>query len=845
TILLGLRYYRGIVGRRQHVLLERQPNNAYDGNAIRAMNIAGEQVGHIPRNVAAALAPMVDRKCIRLEGICPFGSGRFFVVGLPQFQTRVNVIVYAPEVLKQGVIDALGRFGIQLDQPPPARPSPFKAEMPVSEGSRVARMSSQDMLNSLSGTAKDLAALPMHPSPPGPPGALKVKLLPHQLQGLAWMVQCEHPRLPAPGSGRGKKIEHTQFWSAIGATARAHYCNIATNSLQFDKPQLMRGGILADDMGLGKTLQTIALLLTDPTGCPVIADPTPLSAAYSKATLIVCPLSVIGNWLTQLETHVMPGQLAWHVYHGAGKAISAEVLEKHDVVITTYQVCTHIVFAMYTLRLTKAPGQTQESPLFDVNWCRVVLDEGHIIKNHRALMSKAACGLKAERHWILSGALTLLGRYIRCKELMLFLRYKPFDNADWYNSIFKGPISRGDKEGYDRLKLLMQSLCIRRTKSMRANGRPLVELPACNVYLHKIDFATDTERELYNLVESESRRQFRMLMQQNKLQMQNYATVLEMLMRLRQLCNHPSLCPHSFIEKLKERSSSDKADTEQLVEVDWNDAGVQRLVSILRDAVENGEDCCVCLDALNEGRITPCAHFFCKLCIERVIRSNPACPMCRQHVAAGTLLELPPEPETIDDEDEESVGDGGDNNAASQPSTPSSTKIDALIQCLRATPSGVKSVVFSQWTGMLDLVEPHLHCAGIPFTRLDGKMPRKRRDEAIRRFSMPEASDNTAKNSEDPMITESQRPNKRRRAELPVPRVMLVSLKCGALGLNLTAASQVFMLDPWWNSSVQDQAIDRVYRIGQTRPVNVFLFAIKDSVEERVLEIQARKRALI
>lgn len=77
------------------------------------------------------------------------------------------------------------------------------------------------------------------------------------------------------------------------------------------------------------------------------------------------------------------------------------------------------------------------------------------------------------------------------------------------------------------------------------------------------------------------------------------------------------------------------------------------------------------------------------------------------------------------------------------------------------------------------------------------------------------------------------------------PRVMLISLKAGALGLNLTCASQVFLMDPWWQASIEQQAIDRVYRLGQTRPVNVFQLVARDTVEERVLGIQEAKNRLI
>jgi SNF2 family DNA or RNA helicase len=73
---------------------------------------------------------------------------------------------------------------------------------------------------------------------------------------------------------------------------------------------------------------------------------------------------------------------------------------------------------------------------------------------------------------------------------------------------------------------------------------------------------------------------------------------------------------------------------------------------------------------------------------------------------------------------------------------------------------------------------------------------------------------------------------------------MLVSLRAGGTGLNLTAADHIFILDPWWNPAVEDQAADRAHRIGQTRPVFVYRLVTQDTVEERILALQARKRAL-
>ncbi len=147
-------------------------------------------------------------------------------------------------------------------------------------------------------------------------------------------------------------------------------------------------------------------------------------------------------------------------------------------------------------------------------------------------------------------------------------------------------------------------------------------------------------------------------------------------------------------------------------------------------------------------------------------------------------------------------------------SATTSSKVERLLEALEeVVADGHKALVFSQWTGLLDLVEPHLDNAKIAFTRLDGST----RDRAT-------------------VVNTFQSANG--------PPVMLVSLKAGGTGLNLTAADHVFLLDPWWNPAVEDQAADRAHRIGQDRPVIVYRLVAKDTVEERIFALQGRKRAL-
>jgi SNF2 family DNA or RNA helicase len=148
-------------------------------------------------------------------------------------------------------------------------------------------------------------------------------------------------------------------------------------------------------------------------------------------------------------------------------------------------------------------------------------------------------------------------------------------------------------------------------------------------------------------------------------------------------------------------------------------------------------------------------------------------------------------------------------------SASSSSKVDLLLEALRASVAqGHRALVFSQWTSLLDLIEPHLSQSKISFCRIDGST--EGRGEIVDLFQSDCG-----------------------------PNVMLLSLKAGGLGLTLTAADHVYIVDPWWNPAAEEQAADRAYRIGQRNSVIVHRLVAKDTIEERILAIQDEKRKLL
>ena len=234
---------------------------------------------------------------------------------------------------------------------------------------------------------------------------------------------------------------------------------------------------------------------------------------------------------------------------------------------------------------------------------------------------------------------------------------------------------------------------------------------------------------------------------------------------------------------------------------------LQKLVAILQDGEDF--DCPICISPPRDIIITRCAHIFCRSCILQTLqRTKPSCPLCRGSLTQADLFNAPPPPEAPDN-------DGGET----KPSTKSS-KVTALLSLLMASRQenpNTKSVVFSQFRKMLLLLETPLKAAGFTVLRLDGAMTVKKRTQVIKDFGKP---------------------------ELTGPVVLLASLKASGAGINLTAASRVYLFEPWWNPAVEEQAMDRIHRIGQKQEVKMIRMIARNSIEERVLELQQKKKNL-
>ncbi|KAM3595017.1 uncharacterized protein V6R79_017166 [Siganus canaliculatus] len=873
--VVGLRYYTGVVNQGEMVGLVRQPQNPYDSNAVMVANIYGNQVGHIKRELAAVMANIMDKNLAKVEGVVPYGTNN-------QFNMPVMLSFWGKEENQKAVTELMARRGYKLNTagigPTGSNQKPYysqDARALASKKGVTIPLTPEELKNAFDSLFDDLME-----SKDGEKGAAKAvatPLLLHQRQALSWMCARENKSALPP------------FWEKRGEL----FYNSLTCFSAKERPERVCGGILADDMGLGKTLTTIALILTNfhnekplpvekcveqgsPTKAksklqltsksegsshtgdgasdsaagslpsdllqvevetvdkserstsqgkmkttkrkpskeaPVLLEDLDFAAALcgtssdagakkkktvkkpcleasmtesaddlsAKTTLIICPLSVLSNWLDQFEQHVRPDvKLNVYLYYGSDRNRSKKFLSSQDVVLTTYNV------------LSADFGN--KSPLHEINWLRVVLDEGHIIRNPSAQMSKAVLDLKSQRRWILSG--TPIQNSVKDLWMLLaFLRLKPFDVREWWNRVIQRPVMLGDRAGLQNLQTLVKCITLRRTKSSKVNGRPLVSLPEKTVCVEQVELS-QPEREEYELARSEGKLAIGRYVAEGTV-LRNYADVLAILMRLRQHCCHPDL-----LAKTSELGAA--ATPAELRE---------RLIEKLRLVLASGsdEECSVCLDSVRLPVITRCAHVYCRPCIAQVISTEqePArCPLCRSEIKTNELVEFP------QDELEEESRTNSDKWRTS-------SKVQALmgnLLRLRCEDSSIKCLVVSQFTRFLTILETPLREHGFSFVRLDGTLSQKRRTQVIQEFQ------SSATHS---------------------PSIMLLSLKAGGVGLNLTAASHVFLMDPAWNPATEEQCIDRCHRLGQTRKVVVTKFIVKDSVEEQMVKIQREKQDLV
>ncbi|KAJ8475179.1 hypothetical protein ONZ51_g6714 [Trametes cubensis] len=548
------------------------------------------------------------------------------------------------------------------------------------------------------------------------------------------------------------------------------------------------GGILADDMGLGKTISTLTRVLE---GRPTKKDK---AAGYSGSTLVVCPVALVSQWESEVKKYTSGLRVIQH--HGGTRTSDPSELERAHIVVTSYSVVTSEYGAYLkstgkdeskpkgkkkgkdsdsedsdsdsvTRRLKAAPkrGKAKDA-LFNVKWWRVVLDEAHNIKNRNTKAAIACCALEAKFRWCLTGT-PMQNNVEEIYSLIKFLRIVPLNDWQTFNSSVAKPIKAGRPvRALKRLQVVLQKIMLRRTKTTVINGKPILELPDRLVNVVNCEFDAD-ERAFYHSVEEKVNTSLEQLQQGdiNKA----YTSVLVLLLP----CNHPGLISKDY------KKDEDAVEPKSASQNDNEDDG-DELAGMLAGLAITRKPCQVCQTPLTADNTW----------------KDDVCVDCEDVYKAGRRkLEDP--------------------NSDLPPHSSKTRKIMEILRETEARGEGEKTIIFSQFTSMLDLIEPFLRKERIKFVRYDGSMNKVQRDEALAKIN-----------------------------ESASTRVILISFKAGSTGLNLTCCNNVILVDPWWNPALEDQAFDRAHRFGQKRAVNIHKLCVPDSVEQRILELQEKKRAL-
>ncbi|KAG4439482.1 hypothetical protein IFR05_005018 [Cadophora sp. M221] len=737
---------------------------------------------------------------------------------------------------------------IQRPQQPPPRQMTYGSRQAVTRTTEEMKNDIVDMFDSLERSEN----LPeMDPDP-----RITTELLRHQKQGLHFMTNKEKERV----FGADEKGNSSLWRLNISARGERSYYNVITGQEENQSPPQVLGGILADMMGLGKTLQIISLVvqtldneatewskLTPCTSqdnrdlCPVRKgkNKVPLPklehvplVINCKTTLLVSPLSTIANWEEQMKQHVKPGTLKYYVYHGANRIKDMQKLADFDIVITTYgSVATE-----FNNRSKKKPGVY---PLEEMNWFRIVLDEAHMIREQSTQQSKSICRLSANRRWAVTGT-PVQNRLEDLGALITFLRIKPFDEKGGFAQHIMSPFKMCDPDIIPKLRLLVDSITLRRLKDR-------IDLPPRHDQLVKLDFNSE-ERAIYEIFAKNASDRIKVIVGQREksLSGKSYVHILQSILRLRLICAHGRDLLGEEDLKVMSGLSKDSA-----IDLGSDDEDEQPALSA-RQAYEmynlmretNADICIACNrkigpnedadgDTKDEiiGHMTPCFHIVCNTCINRYKadmedvaqgQSQFNCPICQQHIKLS-YFEL----RNCGLEDQESsrlkskdAKHGKSLDGYSGPHTKTKALLHDLLtshQESLAMPNEppIKSVIFSGWTAHLDLIQHALTENGITYTRLDGKMSRTARGAALDAFR------------DDPSI-----------------HVILVSIMAGGLGLNLTTASKVYVMEPQYNPAAEAQAVDRVHRLGQKREVTTVRYIMNDSFEEKMLDLQEKKKKL-
>jgi hypothetical protein len=513
-------------------------------------------------------------------------------------------------------------------------------------------------------------------------------------------------------------------------------------------------------------------------------------------------------------------------YHGQNRIKNARLLAtEYDLVVTTYATLQ----SDFSLKPKK---HAVPSPLHGVYWHRIVLDESHTVKNPASGHTKACMALEADRRWCCTGTPIsteindLFGQF-------LALRMPPFNNKVFFDARVKHVMQEnryyGSSSNGEVVYMLDHSL-VRHTKRQVLGGEEVLQLPPKTEELVPVTLTAE-EQAAYKAAHERSAGFFKRFLEAGPHAItRNLLQIMSLLVPMRRICSGGPLKP-SELEAAEPCWDSVHAHALSHAHTHMGAVSAQSAMAaaaaMQKDpslVAPTDDECSICMDAFQDPVVTSCNHWFCKECILSALSQvNARCPLCRgsqlpAQLRAGVTAaeaaeaagELPSqEAEAAAVEAAYTVPVGG---------VLCESKLHALLLKLRemrrADPSA-KALVFSQYNSTIEWLKAALTREGFGHRHISGSMPMKQRAKAVAAFQ------------NDPPTT-----------------VFLLSMRSGAVGINLTAASHVFLLEPALNPALEEQAIGRAWRMGQQREVKVLRFYVKGSVEEKIMDVVRHRQGI-
>ncbi|CUM65111.1 uncharacterized protein PRCAT00002737001 [Priceomyces carsonii] len=656
------------------------------------------------------------------------------------------------------------------------------------------------------------------------PTDLSINLMKHQRMGLAWLLRMENSKA--------------------------------------------LGGILADDMGLGKTIQALALIMANkPKGDETV-------------TLIVTPVSLMRQWVAEIESKLKrSANIKIGIFHGAEKRnlLTFKEFERYDIIMTSYGTLSSEWKKHYREELLKesssrsrnilpslsSGGQSYTSPFFtrEANFYRIILDEAQNIKNKFAIASKASACLKGKYRLCLSGT-PIQNNIDELYPLLRFLHIRPYDDEVKFRADIALPL-KSNNDSYDdfdkkkslrKLRALLRAVLLRRTKNSLIDGKPILQLPEKHILEDNVTMRKE-EKEYYQSLEAGIQKKARSLLIERSGKNPGIASnILALLLRLRQACLHSFLVEIGLLK-------SESADVAEYNSKNWRSSSqkvrnlepkvIDNVNSVLYNADSTGIFSCPhCFNVTSYESVMifpTCGHMICFKCVDDFFADNDisegqddtrtaSCNQCAKPIRDSDLIEyeiyhkiiieklsdmelstqFDQKSSLLSKKSVDSVIKGliKDNNGTFPMSAKFEKCLSLINEVFEKFPNE-KIIIFSQFTTLFDLIKIVLDRENIPFLRYDGSMSVEKKNSTIKEFYQGDK------------------------------KVLLLSLRSGNVGLTLTCASHIIMMDPFWNPYVEEQAMDRAHRIGQEREVHIHRILMENTIESRIMELQNLKKELV